>query len=208
MDLSGIKNIFFDLGNVILNIDPAKTAEAFEKHGVADFNKLYNLHNQVILFSLFETGKITEVEFCQSIRKEADIFISDMDVKSSWNAMLLNFPNERIELLKKLKENYNLYLISNTNYIHYKSYNSKFKKEYGYNLKELFNRAFLSHEMGMRKPDLRTFQRILSMTKLVPEETLFIDDLAENIEAGNQVGMRSVLLEEGKDLVDLFQEIK
>lgn len=204
MDLRGIKNIIFDLGGVILDIDYNLTVKAFEDLGIPNFKDQYSKMSQSDLFDNIETGKISPTEFRNLIRTIANKKFSDTEIDHAWNALILHLPNDRIRLLHRLKRHYRLFLLSNTNAIHYKDYTALIKRENGIDgLEPLFEKTYLSHEMGLRKPDPAIFQVVLSENKLEPGETLFIDDSPQHIESAKSVGINAYHLE-NEEIVDLF----
>ena len=204
MNLNGIKNIIFDLGGVILDIDYNLTVKAFEGIGIPNFKEQYSKMSQSNLFDNIETGKISPVEFRDLIREVAQKTISDAEIDTAWNALILHLPQYRIEILKNLQVNYRLFLLSNTNKIHYDDYSEVIKRENGIEgLEPLFEKTYLSHEMGLRKPDPEIFQVVLSENNLVPKETLFIDDSPQHIASAKTLGIVAYHLE-NEDIGDLF----
>jgi putative hydrolase of the HAD superfamily len=144
------------------------------------------------LFNRLEKGLINPVEFRNELRKHIDKEVSDECFDKAWNAMLLDFPKERINLIEKLSEKYNVYLLSNTNEIHYNQYIKDFKNQYGFEFSSLFKKAYFSHHVGMRKPDENIFRYAIENSNLKPEETLFIDDLKVNIESAKKTGLKTL----------------
>ena len=204
MNLNGIKNIVFDLGGVILDIDYNLTVKAFEDLGIPNFKEQYSKMSQSNLFDNIETGKISPAEFRNLIREVAKKTISDAEIDAAWNALILHLPQYRIEILKNLQVNYRLFLLSNTNKIHYDDYSEVIKRENGIEgLEPLFEKTYLSHEMGLRKPDPEIFQVVLSENNLVPKETLFIDDSPQHIASAKTLGIVAYHLE-NEDIGDLF----
>ena len=201
-----IRNIVFDLGNVIINIDPDLTLHRFRELGVGTFDEMYTIMRQTDVFDRLDTGKITLPEFRQAIRDFAQKNIADEQIDEAWCAMLLDFPEENAELLRKLSaEGYPLYLLSNTNEMHINYYTNFLKQQFGRNLlSELFNRAFYSHEIGYRKPNRESYEYVLNAENLNPAETLFIDDLEHNVVGARQTGMLAYHHPKGDRLVDLF----
>ncbi|HOP05576.1 MAG TPA: HAD family phosphatase [Tenuifilaceae bacterium] len=203
-----IKNIIFDLGGVILNIDYHLTINAFKKLGIDSFESYFSQAQQNGLFDKLDKGQISPQEFRNSLRELVNLSLSDSAINQAWNAMLLDFPKHRIELLKKVKGHYKTFLLSNTNAIHIEEYNKILDRTFGYkNLSFLFNKEYYSHEIGMRKPDEEVFLHIIKENLLHPEETLFIDDSIQHVEAAQKLGINTYHLNipEGESIENLFQ---
>lgn len=203
-----IKNIIFDLGGVILNIDYNLTAQAFKNLGVSNFDELYSKAQQSELFDLMETGMVSNQEFRNGIRDIINLQLSDEEIDNAWNAMLLDLPFKRIELLKKLKaEGYRLFLLSNTNQIHYDAYTKNLKNEHGVEgLEEFFEKTYFSHKIHKRKPLKEIFQFVLDDAELKAEETIFIDDSLQHVLGAKEAGINAFHLE--GDVLTFFDEIE
>ena len=190
-----IKNIIFDLGGVLLNVDYHKTADAFKLLGAKQFDEFYSQANANHLFEALETGEITESDFYQSIGQYCSNGTTIDQIQAAWNAILLDFRKESLESLERLKSNYNLYLLSNTNSIHVTAFNQILKAETGRSsLDEFFVKSYYSHIIQKRKPYADTYQWVLSDSNLVAGETLFIDDSVNNIKGAAEVGIKTHLL--------------
>jgi len=203
METKGIKAIIFDLGGVLLDIDYDKTTEAFEALGVQHFNRMYSQADANQLFKRLETGKIKPEEFCQEMMEYVPGVSCEDDVIEAWNAMLLHFRKESLEELNRLKKKYKVFLLSNTNYIHFKSFNRTYKETIGGDFVSLFDKAYLSHEIGNRKPDPEAYEYVLKENNLKPSEALFIDDSIQNIEAADKLGIKTIFLKKGKKVEEL-----
>ena len=199
-----IETIVFDFGGVLLNIDFLKTIKAFEELGVASFTEQYSAHIQAPLFRDLETGKITPQQFREGLRVLLGKSISDSDLDKAWNALLLDMPDERVTLLEKAKKHYRLFLLSNTNIIHYQKYNTEFNNRYGKDLDDLFEKAYWSFQIEMRKPNLEIYSHVVNSSHLNASKTLFIDDSLLNITSANECGMNGYHLL--KDVKNLFNE--
>ncbi len=196
------QNIIFDLGGVLLNINYQNTIEAFKTLGVKDFDEVYSQVRQTNLFDLLETGSIKEREFYDGIRKLSGINISDQDISDAWNAMLLSFPAERFDFLRKVGAKYNTYLLSNTNSIHFAAFNRIIDQENNVsNLSEYFDKTFYSHLLGRRKPHPETFLHVLDIVDARPEDTLFIDDSIQHVKGAELTGITGVWLDIRKENV-------
>lgn len=201
-----IKNIIFDLGGVILNIDYNLTIQAFKDLGIQQFDRFYTQAQQSTIFDDIETGKTSPQDFINELKQLAGINVPDEKIINAWNAMLLNLPKERIELLKKVKSNYNTFLLSNTNIIHFEAYMHYFNEAYQLNFNSLFHKAYYSHEIGLRKPHAEVFNYVLEDQKLVPSETVFIDDSEQHIIGAKSTGINAVHLSNGKTIMELFDK--
>jgi len=204
LELNGVKNIIFDLGGVILNIDYGKTANAFKKVGVANFDKIYSQAKQGRVFDKLETGELTPDEF-REYMKEIVPSLQLSDIDKSWNAMLLDLPAPRIDLLNKLKKKYRLFLLSNTNEIHVKCFRKIIESSYGENIFDtIFENQYYSSDIGLRKPNPECFQYVLEKNGIEPSETLFIDDSIQHIEGARKLKINTYHLIPGEDITTLF----
>ena len=203
--MQNIRKIIFDLGGVILDIDFSKTQQAFIDLGITNFAEMYGFTHVDSFFRQHEAGKITDEEFIASLQKMAGSSLGTDVIQKAWNALLIRFPAERIELLKKLRQKYRLFLLSNTNAIHVvefqKIYSNTFQNG---SLVDLFDKVYYSNEIGMRKPNAEIYEFVLKDSQLLPEETLFIDDSLPNVEGAKQVGIQAIHLKPGQTILDLF----
>lgn len=199
------KAIIFDLGGVILNIDYHKTINSFKKLEVDNFEELYTQAQQHHVFDKFETGKITPQEFRNYIKSVADVELTNQQIDDAWNAMLLDLPQHRIDLLNQLKKEYPIFLFSNTNAIHLKAFKNSIKNQYGNEnlLDDTFNKTYYSHILGKRKPNTNGFEQIIKENNLQANKTLFIDDSQQHIEGAKKVGLQTFWLKD-KDIIDVF----
>ena len=201
-----IKNIIFDFGGVILNIDYQLTINAFKKLGVENFAELYSQASQTNIFDLLETGKISPQEFRDGLRNLIGINLSDGTFDAAWNEILLDIPIARIELLVKLKSEYNIYLLSNTNAIHYDVYINEIIKAGYSSFDDIFHKAYFSHNVGMRKPHKDIYEYVLKEENLLPEETLFIDDSIQNLKPAEELGIQTYLMKKDEEIIDFFKK--
>lgn len=202
--MKNIKNVIFDLGGVLLNIDYHKTADAFKMLGVHQFDEFYSQANANHLFEALETGEISEENFYQAIQPHCSPGTTISQMQSAWNAMLLDFRMDSLAVLENLKEKYNLYLLSNTNSIHLHAFNQKFRElTHKTSLDEYFIRSYYSHVIQLRKPYASTYQWVLNDGNMIAAETLFIDDSANNIAGAKEVGISTHLLLPSEKIGDL-----
>ncbi|GAB1404681.1 MAG: HAD family phosphatase [Lentimicrobiaceae bacterium] len=205
-DLTGIKNIIFDFGNVLLNIDPRLTQHAFTELGIKPGVDFWGSRSSADLLISFEQGKISPNEFRKGALAMLSEGVTDEQVNKAWNALLLDFPAYRVELLKQLQPDYRLFLLSNSNQIHYEHYISYFEEKFGFPLRDLFEKMWFSHQLRYVKPNPHIFTTVLKDANLIPQQTLFIDDTLMHVEAARQLGIKVWHLKPDEDVVDLFKK--
>ncbi len=202
-----VKNIIFDLGGVILDVDYNRPVEAFQKLGAKDFDEVFTQQHQAEFFSEFERGEITPAQFRKKLQKYLPEQVTDEEIDEAWCTILGELPSHRIVLLKMLaRMNYRLFLLSNTNSIHIRAFTTYLDETYGKNLfKQLFEKVYYSSQIGMRKPTREIFEFVLNDNDLKASETLFIDDSIQHIEAANEMGFQTGLLQEPETINDYFK---
>lgn len=201
-----IRNIIFDFGGVIINISHSKLEDAFRELGVRNFSELFNQAIQSDLFQQFEKGKVTPAEFRRSLKSISGLNVTDNELDEAWNQIIGDYPHERIDLLRRIKSNYRLFLLSNTNVIHFDYYIGKFSNEFGFEFRSLFDGTYWSFQRGKRKPDTEAFTDVLGSHGLEAGETLFIDDSKQNILAAREAGLKAFHLDNGMEIMDMFHD--
>jgi len=199
-----LKNIIFDFGGVLYDIDFTKTYAAFESLGFSNFAELFSQHSADKLFQNLETGKITPGAFYNRIKEIAPQPVTDLQIQNAWNALLLGYRTESLCYLKQLKSDYQLYLLSNTNTIHYDHFSTELKGQTEYeSLESFFTKAYYSQDIGLRKPEIEVFEFILKDAGIVAAETLFIDDSYTNFPNAEKLGMKTFLLKPGERIENI-----
>ncbi len=193
--MKAVQNIIFDLGGVLLNIDYKATEQAFVQLGIQDFHTLFNQFHANELFSQLETGTVAEERFFERLQESSGLQLKREDMLKAWNAMLLDFRDGSIAFLRSIRNRYGVYLLSNTNELHLQAFQLSFRQQYPESsLDDLFDAAYYSHRIGLRKPHKEAFEWVLRQHQLEPEQTLFIDDSLPNIEAAAQLQIQTVHL--------------
>lgn len=205
--LQGIKNIIFDLGNVIIDLDEAGSTEAFHQLAKAHGKDMEAIRPPAEFFNQFERGEINAVEFlsefAQRLGGDESLHLA---IRAAWNAMLGPIPEAKLNLAEELMEKYRTFVLSNTNVIHVDFINEYLATTYlEESLDPFFHEVFYSHDIRARKPEARAYQFVLDKHKLNPTETLFIDDKAENIQSAEKLGIRGHLLQKPEDLYGIFE---
>lgn len=202
--LEGIKNIIFDLGGVIINLDPQATIDAFKNLFQEGFEAMEKELYSNKLLDRLETGEITTDEFISFFQSHKATLPSE-HITKAWNSMLLDIPHERILMIRNLARKYRVFLLSNTNQIHLDYINNYVNNEFGFtSMSHPFEKAYYSHQMGLRKPDSEIFETILRDKNLLPAETLFIDDSEQHIVAAKQLDLKTHHLLESETIIAIF----
>jgi len=186
-----IKNIIFDLGGVLMDIDPQKTANKFAVLSKTSPVDIIDIHNSNNFFKDYEKGLISDQSFRDHIRKFLKVDLPDENVDSVWSEMLLCFPGSKIDLLEYAKTKYRIFLLSNTNNIHRIKFEKIFKELTQTDIRDYFENVHYSFEMHTRKPEPDIFIQVIEENNIKAEETLLIDDSLPNIETADKLGLKT-----------------
>lgn len=195
---SNIRNIIFDLGGVVINIDWQLSIDAFQQlanpaYRAQNTEMIQNETYKAPFFIDYEIGKIDDVTFCQKLREKFHLEGSNEQIADAWNGLLLDVPQDRIELLHSLRKTHRTFILSNTNAIHIMGASKILHDAHGIaQYDDLVEKAYYSHLMNKRKPWPGIYQQIIDENQLKAEETLFIDDSVDNVQAANQVGLQGL----------------
>ncbi|HOI31383.1 MAG: HAD family phosphatase [Bacteroidales bacterium] len=206
-NFKAVKNIIFDFGGVVLDIDPVQTLNELKKLGFNEPELLEMPEFKDQIMGKFERGILTPETFRNKIRKFLKLDVSDQRIDDAWNALLLDIPKERIKVIEQAKSHYNIFLLSNSNEIHYDVYVRDLQLRFGYReFDQLFHKAYFSFDLHLSKPNPEIFEFVLDQHKMLPEETLFIDDTLEHIESTKMLGFQTYHLQKPVRLRDLFTD--
>jgi len=203
--MKNIKNILFDIGGVIINLDYELTLKAFTDLGVPPLNKEVYENS---LFTKYEMGLISSVDFRKGVCQKYGINPSDIEFDKAWNAMLLDIPPERLQFIQKLSQTHRTFILSNTNEIHKIAFEAQIQEVSPFqSLDEITEKAYYSHEIHDRKPNQSIFQRVLDESNLIPEETLYLEDTLVHIESAEALGIQTIHLQPPLTMLDVLAEI-
>lgn len=207
--MPNIKNIIFDLGGPIIEINYQLTSKAFKNLGALDFDMVYSQAKQTNLFDLYETGKIPSETFRQELKAMLNIqHITNPQFDSAWSAMVIDLPKDRLAYVKELGKKYRTFLYSNTNEIHITEATKMMKNNCNIEcLNPFFEKVYFSHIFGYRKPHPESFLKLLADKKLLAKETLFIDDTAQHIEGAKKAGLNVMHLVNNVTIYDIPEYI-
>ena len=189
MKRKGIKNLLIDFGGVLINLDRPRCIENFKKLGLQNVDELLNVYHQQGIFMQQEKGLVTSAEFRDVIRQMVGKPLTGQQIDDAWNSFLVDIPTYKLDLLLKLREKYVVYLLSNTNDIHWKW---------------SFEKIYLSFEMKMVKPDTEIFETVLADANIDPKETFFIDDSEANCLAAQALGISTYTPQANEDWSHIF----
>ncbi|MFM7727384.1 MAG: HAD family hydrolase [Flavobacteriales bacterium] len=202
-----ISNLILDLGGVLFHVDYDRTAEAFVAAGCPDFKSWYSQKQQRPLFDDLETGRINATNFRDAIRSASEKVLTDQQIDHAWNAMLIGFPIESVELVIRLSEQYRLFLLSNTNPIHEIAFRRMFSDTHPtLEFDSLFEKVYLSHHIGMRKPEKEIFDLVMEENGLNADATVFVDDSIQHVEGARRAGLHALWLEKQGETEKLLMD--
>ena len=203
--LKNIDTIIFDIGNVLIDIDYEVMVAEFAKIASVDFHQIVTYTHQDRVFDQYERGQISSAQFRDTLRKYLKPGVTDEEIDTAWNSILIHYPAEKFELLKKLRNQYQILALSNINELHVAAIDAMVQDQFGAeDMSSYFDHAFYSHEMGTRKPEKEIYQMVLDRKSLEPSRTLFIDDKLENVSAAAALGIKVHHLTDRNALLGLF----
>jgi putative hydrolase of the HAD superfamily len=208
---SSVKNIIFDFGGVICDLEIQRTVQKFKTFGKPKIEDNASEEEKdqrfELLVSKYETGLVTSQQFRDEIRSYYQVPPSDQAIDDAWNALLVGIPATRIHLLENIRNDYRLFLLSNSNEIHYLKYCEDLRQYYGYpDFNALFENTYFSFRLHLKKPDPAIFKWVLEKNKLDPNETAFIDDTYIHVKVAIDLGINAYRLQQGEDITDLFNK--
>ncbi len=197
-----IQNIIFDFGNVLFDLD----LDAFEREMKKLLGENFAAAREKLLrervFELYETGGLTTEEFVEKLCFAADSPLSPEQVVGAWNAICIGMPRHRFEMLLRLRQQFKVFLLSNINELHEQWIAAYMLHEHGFSDYESqhFDGVYFSHLIRLRKPTRESFEYVLADAELLPEQTVFFDDLPDNVEAASQLGIQGIWHEPGTEI--------
>ncbi len=203
--MNNIKNIIFDMGGVLVDLDPHRCIDAFAKIGCGRIAAYVEEHRTEDLFYDIETGRTTQKQFCDEVRRIARADATDAEIVWAWNQLLAGIDDRKKARLAELGQSHRLYLLSNTNIMHWEKCRDDFFPYKGHTAADYFCRIFLSYEMHKSKPNADIFEQALHEAGINAAETVFIDDSAANCSAARHLGINTIHETTGSDWMRLLQ---
>ncbi len=195
--MAKFKNIIFDYGNVIFEINFKRTQTALSNLGISDIESFFAHKGHNSLFDDFEVAGVSAEDFRNGIRIAANNkYLTDAQIDEAWNSLLIGVSKGNHDVLLAVKQKYRTFLLSNNNQIHYNWIVKYLQKEFGINnYDHLFEKAYFSQLMRLRKPNVNIFEQVLKENDLDPSETLFIDDSPQHIAGAKKAGLHTLLMD-------------
>ncbi len=197
--MKAIKNLILDYGGVLIALARQRCVDHFKELGLADVENMLGLYGQQDFFCNYEKGLISSAEFRDTIRGRMGHPVSDVEIDEAWTSFLISIPDYKLELLLRLRHQYSLNLLSNTNDIHWQWSCVHAFPYKGYGVEDYFDHIWLSYKMNLAKPDAAIFRRVLDEGGFRAEETFFIDDSAENCRVAESLGISTYTPAPGED---------
>ena len=195
-----VNTLIFDFGGVIYNIDIQLGINNLKKIGFSDADEYIGHYAHNDFFIQWENGEISAEEFRSEIRKRCVNVVTDQDIDDAWCSIMLEIPDERVDLLQQLSKKYRLLLLSNTNPLHIEVSTKNELSKRGLTMDDLFDKCYYSYEMGAVKPGEEIFLKLLQDAGVKAENCLFLDDGLKNIETAKKLGFNTYLVTPGQSL--------
>ena len=204
-NMQPVKNIIFDFGNVLFDLDLPAVERNLKIYNGENFEAAKEKLFRDKVFELYETGGLSTEEFIDAIRFASEKPLEKEQVVAAWNSIFLAMPKERFDMLLRLRERYKVFLLSNINDLHATWIDYYMIREHGIEdfHARYFDGVYYSHLIRLRKPDREIYEYVLADAELVPEETVFFDDMEVNVEAAKAVGIRGILHPKGSDILQV-----
>lgn len=204
--MAGIKNLMFDLGGVIMDIDRERSVRSFRRLGMKEPEKFLGDYGQTGPFGALEEGLITPAEFHEQLRAIIGPVATDDRIDRAFDAFLVGIPVRRLAALRELRQRYGVYLLSNTNAIMWDMrIRTSFMGE-GRCREDYFDGIATSFEARALKPGAAIFDYASRRFGIRPDETVFLDDSAANVEAARGLGFHALQVPPGREFTDILNE--
>jgi glucose-1-phosphatase len=208
--MATIKNIVFDFGNVLFDIDIPKIEENLLKHFDERAGQAWAQIEKQQLFTRYEVGGIDTPTFVERVRTAGGLpYLSAEQVIQSWNSIFVDFPRKRLDFLLTLREEYKVFMLSNINELHENWIEDHVQQTLGIQdyRHKYFDKVYMSHLIHLRKPDPDIYAYLLADAGIDPRESIFFDDLLPNVTAANAAGIQGIWHPPGTEIIEHCQRV-
>jgi putative hydrolase of the HAD superfamily len=194
-----MKAIIFDLGGVLYEISEAEfraqMLQLAQTSGLGVAAMAQKREAFLALGHAFERGELTEAAFLHQLQTDYFPQAHPADILAAWNSILIGPYPHSFKLVPQVKKRMPVYLLSNTNSLHFKQLAPEMKDVFAH-----FDFLYLSYEVNARKPDAQIYTQVADQIGLPPNQLLFIDDSDANITTAAQVGYNTLHLPDAATL--------
>ncbi|MBR2146601.1 MAG: HAD family phosphatase [Muribaculaceae bacterium] len=206
--IKGIKNLLFDQGGVIVDIERDRCLEELRRLGMEAPERLVGLYKQDGPFFALENGDVTLEEFHQELRPLMPQGVTDEQMDHAFSSFIVGIPLHRLQSLRQLRKRYKTYILSNTNPLMFEGVIARAFAQEGLDVNAYFDGITVSYKARSNKPDRKIFEYAISTMGIVPEETLFFDDGQENLDAAARLGFKTALVTPGREFMDIITQLE
>lgn len=206
--IKGIKNLLFDQGGVIVDIERGRCLEELRRLGMEAPERFVGLYKQDGPFFALENGDITLDEFHDELRPLMPSGITNEQMDYAFSSFIVGIPLHRLQALRQLRKRYKTYILSNTNPLMFEGVIARNFAQEGLDVNAYFDGVTVSYLAHSNKPDRKIFDYAIATMGIVPEETLFFDDGQENLDAASRLGFKTALVEPGCEFIDIINQLE
>lgn len=184
-----IKNVIFDLGGVVIDLDRDRAVKALDELGLEDANDMLGLYGQKEPFYGLETGERSTGEFFDLLRSRMTPGVTDTQLTEAFNRFLVDLPSCRLEMLRRMRmAGYRIFVLSNTNPVMFNTWIDRAFRQEGGSINDYYDGVVVSFQELMCKPNVAIFETLMRRYGLNPSETLMLDDSEKNCRAAAEAG--------------------
>ena len=204
--MTPVKNLLFDLGGVIIDIERQRCVDALTALGMTNADDMIGLYRQSGPFLQLEAGALSPKEFCEAMRQSMPPGVTDAQIADAISRFIIDIPLHRLEALRQLRARFGTYVLSNTNPIMFEGIIARLFKKEGLDVNAYFDGFTVSYRAKHNKPSPAIFEYAIRTMGIRPEETLFLDDSRHNLDAAVALGFQVALVNEGEEFMDVLKQ--
>ncbi|MDE6336228.1 MAG: HAD family phosphatase [Muribaculaceae bacterium] len=191
-----MKNIIFDLGGVVIDLNRQRAADALEAIGIQDAPALLGEYEQKGPFLLLENGHSTTADFYDDMLPRCRPNTTCTEIRDAFERFLMEIPIERLQAIRDLREKgFRLFVLSNTNPLMFNHWIDLAFRQEGLTINDYFDGVVTSYQEKLCKPDPEIFQHVVDRYGLDPKETVMLDDSAKNCESARSIGLNAIQID-------------